>query len=215
MAKPTGFLEYARELPPDRPELERIHDWNEFRTSFPLEKQRLQGARCMDCGTPFCHSGVMMGGAASGCPLNNLVPEWNELVYRGMWKKALQRLLKTNNFPEFTGRVCPALCEGACTVGMDGDPVASKTNERAIIEYAYEQGWIQPCPPETRTGKKVAVVGSGPSGLACADQLNKMGHSVTVFERADRPGGLTMYGIPNMKLDKNVVLRREIGRAHV
>jgi glutamate synthase (NADPH/NADH) small chain len=208
MAKPTGFLEYERELAPDRPVSERVLDWNEFHTSLPLEKQRLQGARCMDCGTPFCHSGLMMGGAASGCPLNNLIPEWNELLYRGMWEKALRRLLKTNNFPEFTGRVCPALCEGSCTLGINEPPVATKSNECAIIDHAFEQGWLCACPPKTRTGKTVAVVGSGPSGLACADQLNKAGHSVTVFERADRPGGLLMYGIPNMKLDKRVVGRR-------
>jgi len=208
MAKPTGFLEYQRTLPPDRPVSERISDWNEFHASLPLEHQRLQGARCMDCGTPFCHSGLMMGGAASGCPLNNLIPEWNELVYRGMWEKALSRLLKTNNFPEFTGRVCPALCEGSCTLGLIDYPVTTKANECAIIDYAFEQGWVCPRPPKTRTGKTVAVVGSGPSGLACADQLNKAGHLVTVFERADRPGGLLMYGIPNMKLDKRVVLRR-------
>ena len=211
MAKPTGFLEYIREVAPDRPPLERIRDWEEFHTALSAEAQCQQGARCMDCGTPTCHSGLMLGGMASGCPLNNLIPEWNELVYRGMWRQAADRLLKTNNFPEFTGRVCPAPCEGACTVGLDGDPVAIKADECAIIDRAYDEGWMVPSPPRSRTGLKVAVVGSGPAGLACADQLNQAGHSVTVFERADRAGGLLMYGIPNMKLDKRRVQRR-VGR---
>ena len=201
-------MEYTRKLSPDRPPLERIRDWDEFHTAFGAEEQQIQGARCMDCGTPFCHSGLMIGGAASGCPINNLIPEWNELIYRGMWEKAVKRLLKTNNFPEFTGRVCPAPCEGACTLGITEPMVTIKSNECSIIDYAFDHGWIKPCPPERRTGKKVAVVGSGPSGLACADQLNKAGHSVTVFERADRAGGLLMYGIPNMKLDKKKVQRR-------
>lgn len=208
MAKPTGFLEYERKLAPDRPPLTRIRDWDEFHTLLPEEEQRVQAARCMDCGTPYCHSGLMIGGAASGCPLNNLIPEWNELVYRGLWGKALQRLLKTNNFPEFTGRVCPAPCEGSCTLGIIDPMVAIKSDECAIIDYAYAHGLIAPHPPKTRTGKRVAVIGSGPSGLACADELNQKGHTVTVFERADRPGGLLMYGIPNMKLDKRLVLRR-------
>lgn len=208
MAKPTGFLEYTREIAPDRPPLERIRDWDEFHAELGEEDQCRQGARCMDCGTPTCHSGLMMGGMASGCPLHNLIPEWNELVYRGMWRQAAARLLRTNNFPEFTGRVCPAPCEGACTVGLNGDPVAIKSNECAIIDRAYAEGWMVPRPPAARTDFRVAVIGSGPSGLACADQLNQAGHRVTVYERADRPGGLLMYGIPNMKLDKRRVRRR-------
>lgn len=208
MGKPTGFMEYKRELPPDRAPLERIKDWDDFHMHNTEEKQRIQGARCMDCGIPFCHSGILYGGAASGCPINNLIPEWNDLVYHGRWKDAVKRLLKTNNFPEFTGRVCPAPCEGACTAGLNETPVTIKTNECSIIDKAYREGWIVPEPPKNRTGKKVAVIGSGPSGLACADQLNKAGHLVTVFERADRIGGLLMYGIPNMKLDKSVVQRR-------
>ncbi len=162
----------------------------------------------MDCGIPFCHSGTLISGMASGCPINNLIPEWNDLVYRGYWREALDRLLKTNNFPEFTGRVCPAPCEGSCTLGLIEPPVAIKSIERAIIDKGFEEGWLIPQPPAKRTGKKVAVVGSGPSGLACAAQLNEVGHSVTVFERSDRIGGLLMYGIPNMKLDKHVVQRR-------
>jgi glutamate synthase (NADPH/NADH) small chain len=208
MGKPTGFMEYKRELPPDRSPLERIKDWNEFHLHLSEEAQRTQGARCMDCGIPFCHSGLLLNGMASGCPINNLIPEWNDLIYRGRWKEAIARLLKTNNFPEFTGRVCPAPCEGSCTVGINDPQVTIKNNECAIIDRAFKEGWIVPNPPKKRTGKKVAVVGSGPSGLACADQLNKAGHLVTVFERADRIGGLLMYGIPNMKLDKSVVQRR-------
>jgi glutamate synthase (NADPH/NADH) small chain len=208
MAKPTGFLEYARELPPDRPVSERIHDWKEFHTSMSLEKQQMQSARCMDCGTAFCQMGLMLGGTASGCPLNNLIPEWNELLYKGLMEKAFKRLMKTSSFPEFTSRVCPALCEGSCTLGLNDTAVATKQNERSIIEYAFENGWAVPRPPKARTGKKVAVVGSGPSGLACADKLNKLGHTVTVFERDDRIGGLLMYGIPNMKLDKKIIDRR-------
>lgn len=208
MAKPTGFMEYNRELAEERPVRERIRDWAELHSGLSEEEQRLQGARCMDCGIPYCHSGLMINGAASGCPINNLIPEWNELIYKGMWTKALKRLLKTNNFPEFTGRVCPAPCEGACTLGINEPMVTIKANECAIIDLAYAQGWIQPHPPSVRTGKQVAVVGSGPSGLACADQLNQAGHTVTVFERADRIGGLLLYGIPNMKLDKQVVKRR-------
>ncbi len=208
MAKPTGFMEYDREISPDRLPLTRICDWDEFHTHFDPEQQRTQSARCMDCGTPFCHSGLLIGGAASGCPINNLIPEWNELIYKGRWDKAFKRLMKTNNFPEFTGRVCPAPCEGACTLSIIEPAVTIKNDECSIIEYAFEQGWVVPCPPKTRTGKHVAVIGSGPSGLAAADELNKFGHNVTVFERADRIGGLLMYGIPNMKLDKSIIDRR-------
>ncbi|MCX8155901.1 MAG: glutamate synthase subunit beta [Verrucomicrobiae bacterium] len=208
MGKPTGFLEFARELPPEVAPLERIRNWDEFHLPFPEEKLRRQGARCMDCGTPFCHTGMMLAGMASGCPINNLIPEWNDLVYRGLWKEALLRLHKTNNFPEFTGRVCPAPCEGACVLGIIEPPVTIKSIECAIADKGFDMGWITPEPPPQRTGKKVAVVGSGPAGLAAAAQLNKAGHTVTVFERADRIGGLLMYGIPNMKLDKRVVQRR-------
>ncbi len=208
MAKSTGFMEYKRELPPDRPPAERIGDWDEFHMHMPDEKLQQQGARCMDCGIPFCHTGKLINGMASGCPINNLIPEWNDLVYRGLWQQALDRLLKTNNFPEFTGRVCPAPCEGSCTLGINEPPVTIKNIEQAIIERGFEEGWMTPQPPPSRTGKKVAVVGSGPAGLACADQLNKAGHLVSVYERADRPGGLLMYGIPNMKLDKRIVQRR-------
>ncbi len=208
MGKPTGFMEYERKVPENRMPEERIGDWNEFRLDFSEESLRTQGARCMDCGTPFCHTGLMVAGMASGCPINNLIPEWNDLVYRGLWKEAYLRLRKTNNFPEFTGRVCPAPCEGSCTLGLNELPVTIKNIEYAIIEKAFEEGWVVPELPANRTGKRVAIVGSGPSGLACADQLNHAGHSVTVFERADRIGGLLMYGIPNMKLDKKVVNRR-------
>lgn len=208
MGKPTGFLEYKRELPADREPLERIKDWDEFHLSMSEEKQKIQGARCMDCGIPFCHSGILISGMASGCPINNLIPEWNELIYKDLWREAYNRLIKKNNFPEFTGRVCPAPCEGSCTLGLINPQITIKNNEYSIIERAFAEGWVTPQPPKVRTGKKVAVVGSGPSGLACADQLNSVGHSVTVYERADRIGGLMMYGIPNMKLDKNVVQRR-------
>ena len=208
MGKPTGFMEFQREVPPDRPPNERIADWREFHLSLPDEKLQTQAARCMDCGVPFCHTGTLLNGMAAGCPLHNLIPEFNDLVYQGLWKHALQRLLRTNNFPELTGRVCPAPCEGSCTLGAHDPPVTIKSIEYAIIERGFQKGWVAPRPPATRTGKKVAVVGSGPSGLACADQLNQAGHLVTVFERADRPGGLLMYGIPNMKLDKSVVRRR-------
>ncbi len=208
MGKPTGFLEYEREESIEIAPKERIKNFNEFHIPLSLEKQREQGARCMACGVPFCQAGVMIAGMASGCPLNNLIPEWNDLVYLGNWEEAFRRLTKTSCFPEFTSRVCPALCEKACTCNLNGDPVSTKENERAIIEHAYAEGIIKPEPPEVRTGKKVAVVGSGPSGLAVAMQLNKRGHKVTVFERNDRIGGLLRYGIPNMKLDKKVIDRR-------
>ena len=210
MGKPTGFLEISRELPHDRSPLERVKDWREFHDHMPEEKLRAQGARCMDCGIPFCHNGTLIAGMASGCPINNLIPEWNDLVYRGLWREALDRLHKTNNFPEFTGRVCPAPCEGSCVLGINSPPVTIKNIENSIIEKGFEQGWVKPDPPDKRTGKKVAVVGSGPAGLSAAAQLNKAGHLVTVFERADRPGGLLMYGIPNMKLDKNAVVMRRL-----
>jgi glutamate synthase (NADPH/NADH) small chain len=209
MGKPTGFIEYLRELPLDRSALERISDWNEFHHHMEEKKLREQAARCMDCGIPFCHTGTLLSGMASGCPIHNLIPEWNDLVYRGLWKEALERLHKTNNFPEFTGRVCPAPCEGSCVLGINAPPVTIKNMECSIIDRGWEEGWVVPEPPEKRTGKKVAVIGSGPAGLCAAAQLNKVGHTVTVFERADRVGGLLMYGIPNMKLDKEqVVLRR-------
>ena len=208
MGKPTGFLEYQRKGNPSEAPLERIQHYNEFHPRLSRDDRRRQGARCMACGVPFCQSGAVLGGMVSGCPLHNLVPEWNDLIYTGNFTHALERLLKTNNFPEFTGRVCPALCEAACTCGLHGDPVTVRENELGIIEDAWERGLMAPCPPKARTGKKVAVVGSGPSGLACADQLNRRGHWVTVFEREDRPGGLLMYGIPNMKLEKTIVQRR-------
>jgi glutamate synthase (NADPH) small chain len=208
MGKPTGFMEFSRELPPELAPLQRIRNWDEFHLPFNEAKLRSQGARCMDCGTPFCHTGHVIAGAASGCPINNLIPEWNDLVYRGKWDEALERLHKTNNFPEFTGRVCPAPCEGACVLGIIQPPVTIKSIECAIADRGWEEGWIVAQPPATRTGRKVAVVGSGPAGLSCAAQLNHVGHLVTVYERADRIGGLLMYGIPNMKLDKSVVQRR-------
>jgi glutamate synthase (NADPH/NADH) small chain len=209
MGKPTGFLEIQRELPADAAPSERIKHWREFHEHLPEEQLRAQGARCMDCGVPYCHVGRILAGAAAGCPINNLIPEWNDLVYRGLWKEALERLHKTNNFPEFTGRVCPAPCEGSCTVGMHGPPVTIKQIECEIVDRGFAAGWVTPQPPARRTNKTVAVVGSGPAGLAAAAQLNRAGHEVTVFERADRVGGLLMYGIPNMKLDKQeVVLRR-------
>ncbi len=208
MGKATGFLEYQRETGSIFPPEQRISNFNEFHLPLTREKQQLQGARCMACGVPFCQSGMMIGGMVSGCPLNNLVPEFNDLVYMGNWRQAYERLAKTNCFPEFTGRVCPALCEAACTCGLDGDPVTTKENECAIIENAFLEGFVQAKPPKVRTGKRVAVVGSGPSGLAAAMQLNRRGHMVTVFERSDRIGGLLRYGIPNMKLDKSIIDRR-------
>ena len=208
MGKPTGFMEYQREEAPAFSVYERIKNFDEFHEPLSREEQQKQGARCMECGVPFCQSGMMLGGMISGCPLNNLIPEWNDLVFRGAWEQAYHRLKITNNFPEFTSRVCPALCEKACTCGANGDAVTVRNNEFAIVETAYANGWAKADPPKTRTGKKIAVIGSGPSGLAAADQLNKRGHSVTVFERSDRIGGLLMYGIPNMKLEKTIIERR-------
>src|SRR5216683_198510 len=208
MGKPTGFLEFPRELPMARQPVERIHDWQEFHEHADEAMLQTQGARCMDCAVPFCHTGTLLEGMASGCPVNNLIPEWNDLVYRGLWKEAIERLHKTNNFPEFTGRVCPAPCEGSCVLGISEPPVTIKTIECAIIDKGFEEGWVVPEPPPKRTGKKVAVVGSGPAGLAAAAQLNRAGHGVTVFERSGRVGGLLMYGIPNMKLEKKLVDRR-------
>src|SRR3954469_6919959 len=203
MGKPTGFMEFARELGSNRMPQLRILDWNEFHDHLPDASLKHQGARCMDCGVPFCHSDK-----TGGCPVNNLIPEWNDLIYHGQWEEAIVRLWKTNNFPEFTGRVCPAPCEGSCVLGINEPPVTIKSIEAEIIDHAWEHGLVKANPPEKRTGKKVAVIGSGPAGLAAADQLNKAGHNVTVFERADRVGGLLMYGIPNFKLEKQVVTRR-------
>jgi len=201
MGKPTGFKEFDRETEPYRDPGERLLDFKELYTPHQDSHLATQGSRCMDCGVPFCQSG-------NGCPIHNLIPEWNDLIYKGRWRDALDRLHKTNNFPEFTGRVCPAPCEGACVLGITNPPVTIKNIENAIIDRGYEEGWVVPQPPAERTGKTVAIVGSGPCGLAAADQLNKAGHKVTVYERADRIGGLLMYGIPNMKLDKGVVERR-------
>ena len=208
MGKPTGFLEFDRRGNPGQPPLERIRHWNEFHPLLPEEERRRQAARCMECGVPFCQSGVELGGMVTGCPLHNLIPEWNDLTYAGNPGQALARLCRTSSFPEFTGRVCPALCEAACTCGLNGDPVTVRDNELAIIEAGFASGAMAPRPPKVRTGKRVAVVGSGPAGLAAAQQLNRRGHTVTVFERDDRPGGLLMYGIPNMKLEKRIVERR-------
>ncbi len=201
MGKPTGFIEFVRQPVPDRRPIERLNDFKEFHSHLSEQERRDQGARCMDCGVPFCQSSF-------GCPVDNLIPEWNDLVYQGRWEEAFRRLLKTNNFPEYTGRVCPAPCETACVLGINEPAVTIKENEAHIIDRAYSDGLMKPRKPEKRTGKRVAVVGSGPSGLACADQLNSAGHRVTVFERDDRIGGLLMYGIPNMKLDKTLVERR-------
>lgn len=208
MTKPTGFMEYPRLVPISREPLERIRDWKEFHSHLPESTLREQGARCMDCGVPFCHTGKMLGGHTSGCPLNNLIPEWNDRVSRGEWRTALDLLHETNNFPEFTGRVCPAPCEGSCVLGINEPPVTIKNIEVSIADRGWEEGWIVPSPPAHRTGKKVAVVGSGPAGLAAAAELNRAGHEVTVYERADRIGGLLTYGIPQMKLENHLVQRR-------
>ena len=208
MGKPTGFIEYNRKEAKASSPKDRIKNFNEFHTPLPEEEQKCQAARCMDCGVPFCQSGMTIKGMTSGCPLNNLIPEWNDLVYEGNWERAYNRLHKTSNFPEFTSRVCPALCEKACTCGLNGEPVCTKENVLAIIEKAYANGWAAAKPPVVRTGKKIAVIGSGPAGLAVADQLNTRGHDVTVFERSDRVGGLLRYGIPNMKLEKHIIDRK-------
>jgi glutamate synthase (NADPH/NADH) small chain len=199
MGKVTGFLEIDREQPTRRPAAERVNDWFEIYQPFPAEKQRDQAARCMDCGVPFCHT---------GCPVNNIIPDWNDLVYNNRWERAIRRLHATNNFPEFTGRICPAPCEAACVLGIDQPPVSIKVIEKSIVERAWDEGWIQPEPPEQNTGKRVAVVGSGPAGLAAAQQLRRAGHSVTVYEKNDRIGGLLRYGIPNFKLEKHIIERR-------
>lgn len=210
MGNPTGFKEIDRQLPPDRSPKKRVNDWNDFHGENSVEELRSQAGRCMDCGTPFCHTGDGRTDTRQtvGCPLNNLIPEWNDLVYNNLWKEALERLHKTNNFPEFTGKVCPAPCESACVLAINEPAVTIKNTEWSIVEHGFKKGWIEPTKPLIRTGKKVAIVGSGPAGLACADQLNKAGHLVTVFERADRIGGLLMYGIPNMKLEKQLIERR-------
>jgi len=208
MGKATGFMEYARKAKDYRPVQERVKDWKEVIIPREEDVSREQGARCMDCGVPFCHPGRLVSGGATGCPVYNLIPEWNELMYKGRWHEALDRLHATNNFPEFTGRVCPAPCEAGCVLGINEPPITIHDNECTIIDKGFAMGWVEPEPPESRTGKKVAVIGSGPAGLACAEQLNRAGHLVTVYERADRIGGLLMYGIPNMKLDKAVVQRR-------
>ena len=199
MGKDTGFMEFTREMPTRRPVGERVNDWFEIYLDFPEEKLRKQGARCMDCGVPFCHT---------GCPLNNIIPDWNDLVYRGRWREAIRVLHSTNNFPEFTGRICPAPCEAACVLGINEPAVTIKQIEKTIIDYAFGQGWIRPEPPTVRTGKRVAVVGSGPAGLAAAQQLARAGHWVTVFEKSDRIGGLLRYGIPNFKMEKHLIDRR-------
>lgn len=208
MGKPTGFMEFERKETPNRNPEERVKDWDSLHEHLTEEELQEQGARCMDCGIPFCQTAEEKKGATMGCPIHNLIPEWNHLVYNDKWKEALDRLHKTNNFPEFTGRACPAPCEGSCVLGLIEQPVAIKSIEQAIIDRGFEEGWVTPQPPENRTTKEVAIVGSGPAGLAAADQLNKAGHTVTVYERDKRVGGLLMYGIPNMKLEKTVIERR-------
>src|ERR1700690_1613266 len=208
MGQPTGFLEYPRATPLTRAPREWLSDWREFKGHLPEVSMREQGARCMDCGVPFCHTGKLVDGLTIGCPTHNLIPEWTTLIYKGQRREALDRLHRTNNFPEFPGRVCPAPCEGSCGLGISAPPVTIKINECAIIDRGFDEGWVKAQPPSQRTGKSVAVVGSGPGGLACAEELNRAGHLVTVYERADRVGGLLMYGIPAMKLDKGLVDRR-------
>lgn len=210
MGKPTGFMEFERQTPAEALPALRVLNWDEFHEHMADADLKTQGARCMDCGVPFCHTGTLLNGMAAGCPVNNLIPEWNDLVYRGHWREALDRLHKTNNFPEFTGRVCPAPCEGSCVLGITSPPVTIKNIECSIIDKGFDEGWVKAEPPPLRTGKTVAIIGSGPAGLAAADQLNSVGHTVTVFERADRIGGLLMYGIPNMKLDKRKVVQRRV-----
>src|SRR3954463_7777121 len=208
MGKLTGFMEFERREDPGRDPHTRVRDWREFHDHLPEASLKEQGARCMDCGVPFCHTGTILPGGASGCPINNLIPEWNDLVYRGQWREALTRLHKTNNFPEFTGRVCPAPCGGFCVLGIGGPAVSIKSIECAIVDRGFAEGWIVAEPPVRRTGKTVAVVGSGPAGLAAADQVNQGRHKFPVFERADRVGGLLRYGIPEFKLEKRHLYRR-------
>jgi glutamate synthase (NADPH/NADH) small chain len=209
MGNPTGFMKVARALPHDRDPKLRLVDWYEVHDHMDQADIEEQASRCMDCGVPFCQSAVSQyAPVVAGCPVNNLIPEWNDMIYHGRWKEAVQLLHKTNNFPEFTGRVCPAPCESSCVLGINADPVTIKHHEYAIIEKAFAEGWVVANIPTKRTGKTVAVIGSGPSGLAAAAQLNSAGHMVTVYERADRIGGLLMYGIPNMKLQKEIVQRR-------
>ncbi|WP_044639932.1 glutamate synthase subunit beta [Risungbinella massiliensis] len=208
MGSKTGFMNRKREEPSKQDPLHRTQNWLEYQIPLSDEKITEQASRCMDCGTPFCHTGILFQGRDTGCPLSNLIPDWNDLVYRNRWKEALDRLLETNNFPEFTGKICPAPCEGSCTLAIHDSAVSIKSIEQAIIDKGFAEGWITPNPPTQRTEKKVVIVGSGPAGLACADELNKQGHEVTVLERSDRIGGLLMYGIPNMKLEKSTIQRR-------
>lgn len=208
MGKPTGFMDYKSQHLHERNPLERIQDFRDLYIPLTESELQKQGARCMDCAVPFCQTGDMFSGQVTGCPVHNLIPEWNDLIYRGQWREALHRLHQTNNFPEFTGRACPAPCEGSCVASLYDSSVTIKNIERAIIDKGFEEGWVVPVPPSKRTGQTVAIIGSGPAGLACADELNKIGHSVTVFERHDRIGGLLTYGIPRMKIEQHVVERR-------